>query len=142
MCVFVWACMRVAKDVGPAHKMKLNLCTVTKLRRCICSAAANVAGCRSVLHKTFKSSQDAAKHAHWDRLGQAGRAGQGQGRNSKFEWQRLAAAKPKTGCALWQQTRLPCCGKLAESSRNATVWQSAPQSVYACFDFALLSAAI
>lgn len=56
-----------------------------------------------------------------------------QGRNSKFEWQRLAAAKPKTGCALWQQTRVP---------RDATVWQSAPQSVYACFDFALLSAAI
>lgn len=39
-CANVRACVRVAKDVGPAHKMKLNLCTVTKLRRCICSAAA------------------------------------------------------------------------------------------------------
>lgn len=109
---------------------------------CCWRGRLQAAGCRSVLHKTFKSSQDAAKHAHWDRLGQAGRAGRGKGRNSKFEWQRLAAAKPKTGCALWQQTRLPCCGELAESSRNVTVWQSAPQSVYACFDFALLSAAI
>lgn len=39
--ITIGVCVGVAKDAGPAHKMKLNLCTVTKLQ----------AGSRSVLQE-------------------------------------------------------------------------------------------
>lgn len=76
-------------------------------------------------------------------------------RNSKFEWQSLAAARPKAGCALWQQTRLPCCGELATALKaktelnstancelRAEFGQPSGQSIYAYFDSTLLPVAI